>query len=96
MIWDVAGHKAALALVTTLLLVSQVAFLAVPLLLPLHVWAAHRSGRAGAIGWGTAAGLGAGMTAWAAVYVSVGERQPVIWLVPLTVAVVVTALVARG
>lgn len=90
------GLKVALAGVTGLLLASQAGFLAAPLLIPLHVWAARRSGQAGALGWGAASGIGVGTTAWAGVYVSLGERQPAIWLLPLTVAVVVTALVARA
>ena len=91
-----AARTVALGSATAVLLASQAGFLLVPLLIPLHVWAARHSGPAGSIGWGAAAGLGAGMVAWAAVYVAVGERQPSIWLAPLAVAVAVTAAVARA
>ncbi|MFP5319420.1 MAG: hypothetical protein ACLGI2_14150 [Acidimicrobiia bacterium] len=89
-------RRVALAGLTGLLLLSWAAFLLLPLLLPLHVWAARRSTRAGAVCWGAAAGLGAGMVAWAGVYGALGERQPFIWLLPLALAATVTALVARA
>ena len=85
-----------LAVVTAVLLLSWIGFLLVPLLIPLHVWAARRSGPVGSVGWGGAAGLGAAATAWAAIYMVVGERQPVIWLVPVGVGLAVTAAVARA
>lgn len=83
-------------MLTAVLLLSWVGFLLVPLLIPLHVWAARRSGPVASFGWGGAAGLGAAATSWAAVYLVVGDRQPVIWLVPVGVGLAVTAAVARA
>src|SRR5439155_19174253 len=45
------GLKVALAAITVVLLLSQVGWLVVPLLLPAHMWAARRSGRAGRLIW---------------------------------------------
>lgn len=88
----VTVKKGALAAVTALLLASHGAFL-VPLLAPLHVWAARRSGPGGRVGWGLAAGLGAAATAWAATYVVAGERQPAIWALPTVVGLAVAGAV---
>lgn len=96
MIAVVMLKKVVLGLVTALLLVSWVGFLVLPLLAPAHVWAARRSSRAGRAAWGAAAGLGAGMTTWAATYVTVGEVQPAIWLLPVVLGVVAAALVGRA
>ncbi len=96
MIAVVVVRKVVLGMVTVLLLLSWVGFLAVPLLAPAHVWAARRSNGVGRVVWGAAAGLGAGMTLWAATYVTVGEIQPAIWLLPVVMGLVSAALVARA
>ncbi|MEA3056085.1 MAG: hypothetical protein QOD30_1517 [Actinomycetota bacterium] len=75
--------KAALAVVTVVLLLSQIGFLLVPILLPAHVWAARRSGSLGRVGWSVLPAAGLATAAWAAVYVTAGEPKPAIWLVPL-------------
>lgn len=74
-----------LLLVVTLLLMASMGggFLLLPLLIPAHVWAARRSGRVGRVGWSLLPALSLGMVTWAAVYVAVGEREPVIWLLPV-------------
>lgn len=56
---------------------------AAPILLPLHWWAAHHSGRFGTILWALAAALLAGEVAWAATYAAAGEASPLIWAVPI-------------
>lgn len=88
--------KVLLSVVTVLLLVSWGASFAVPLLAPAHVWAARRSNRLGRALWGTFAGLGAGAAVWAIVYLTVGEVQPAIWLLPVVFGLVAAALVARA
>ena len=75
----------ALFAVTVVLLLSQVGFLVVPLLLPLHVWAARRSGTLGRVGWSFLPAAGLATSAWAVVYITVGEVQPMIWLIPAVV-----------
>lgn len=75
--------KPALAGVTLVLLASTGGgFVLVPALLPLHLWAANRSGRFGQAAWAVAAGTGLAMTAWVIVYRVVGEHRPLIWLLP--------------
>jgi hypothetical protein len=85
--------KIALAAVS-LLLVSSMGggFLALPALIPLHIWAARTSGRLGRVLWSALPVIGAGMVTWAVTYAAVAEAQPAIWLVPV-LAMMVTALV---
>lgn len=65
-----AVMKACLAGVSLLLVASMGGgFLALPLLVPLHVWAARRSGPVGRVLWSLLPVTGAGMVTWAAVYV---------------------------
>lgn len=85
-----AVAKVALAAVTLVLLISQIGFIVVPLLMPAHIWAARTSSRPGRVLWTLLPSLGLAFLAWAAVYVSVGEAKPAIWLIP------VLALAARG
>ena len=85
--------KIAVASVSLLLIASMGGgFLLLPLLIPLHIWAARRSGTVGRIGWSLLPALAVGMTAWAAVYVAVGEAKPAIWLLPLSVSAVALAV----
>ena len=84
--------KSGLASVSLLLVASMGGgFVALPLLVPLHVWAARRSGTAGRVFWSLLPVIAAAMTTWAAVYVTVGEAKPAIWLVPSLAAVVAGA-----
>ena len=79
--------RTVLSMATFLLLASAGGgFLLVPLLTPLHVWAARTAGPVGRVGWPLAAALGVGMSAWAGVYVVAGEGQPAIYLLPLIAA----------
>lgn len=89
------ASKVALAAVTLLLMASMGGgFLLLPLLVPLHIWAARTSGPVGRVMWSLLPGAAAGMVAWAAVYVTLGETQPFIWLIPTlcTVAAVIVAV----
>lgn len=75
-----------LALVTLLLMASNGGgFLLLPLLIPAHLWAAHRSGRIGAVCWSLLPATALAMVTWAGVYTLVGESQPAIWLAPVLV-----------
>jgi hypothetical protein len=69
----------------TLLLMASIGggFLALPLLIPAHIWAARRSRGLGRVGWSVLPAVSVAMAIWAAVYVSGGERTPTIWLGPL-------------
>ncbi len=85
-----------LAAVTLLLMASMGGgFLLLPALIPAHVWAARRSGRVGRIGWSVLPAASVAMVAWAAVYVTVRESEPAIWLLPAFVLVATFAVVAR-
>ena len=80
--------KFVLAVVSLLLVASMGGgFLALPLLVPLHVWAARTSGPVGRVLWSLLPVTAAGMVTWAALYLTVGEGKPAIWLVPLLAAV---------
>ena len=88
--------KAGLAGVSLLLVASMGGgFLALPLLVPLHVWAARRSGPVGRVLWSLLPVTAAAMVTWAAVYVIVGEAEPAIWLFPMLAAVVAGAGMVR-
>ena len=90
------GRKTALALVSSLLLLSMGGgFLVLALLIPLHVWAARRSGPVGRVLWSFFPVAATGMVAWATVYLAVGERKPWIWLVPIAAAIGAVAGMAR-
>jgi hypothetical protein len=85
-----------LGVATFLLLSMGGAVVAAPVTLPLLVWAARSTPSQGyRIAAAVVAGLTAAEVAWAIVYVTVGERQPTIWLLPLLVGGAVVALVAR-
>ena len=88
--------KVVLGIVTVVLLLSQIGFLLVPLLLPAHVWAARHSGRVGQLGWSVLPAAGLATAAWAIVYVSAGEPNPAIWLVPLVTLLGGIVVVHRG
>lgn len=80
--------KLGLAGVSLLLVASMGGgFLALPLLVPLHVWAARTSGPIGRVLWSLLPVIAVGMVTWAAVYVAFGESKPAIWLLPSLVAV---------
>ena len=90
--------KAGLLVLTLLLMASMGGgFLALPVLIPAHIWAARRSGRIGRVLWSLPPAASIAMVVWAAVYVTVGEAEPAIWLVPLlalaSVLIVVASLV---
>lgn len=85
--------KIALAAVSLSLIASMGGgFLLLPLLIPLHIWAARRSGAVGRVGWSLLPALAVCMAAWAAVYVAVGEAEPAIWLLPLSASAVAFAV----
>jgi drug/metabolite transporter (DMT)-like permease len=87
--------RAILAVVTLVLLISQIGFALVPLLAPDHIWAARRSSIVGRWLWTLVpAFLGVGALAWAAIYVPAGELKPAIWLVP-AVALAVSWIALR-
>ncbi len=73
-----------LAIVTLVLMASMGGgFLLLPALIPGHLWAARRSsGSLGRLGWSVLPAGSLAMLTWAAVYVTVGEAKPAIWLVP--------------
>ena len=82
------GRKAALGVVSILLLLSMGGgFLLLPALVPLHVWAARRSGSVGRLVWSAVPVLAASMATWCAVYLALGEAKPWIWLVPVGAAI---------
>ena len=88
--------KSGLAVVSLLLVASMGGgFLALPLLVPLHVWAARRSGAPGRVLWSMLPVTAAAMVTRAAVYVTVGEAKPAIWLVPSLAAVVAGVAMVR-
>jgi hypothetical protein len=90
--WSMAGRKAALAVVSVVLLASMGGgFLLLPILVPAHVWAARRSGRVGRVLWSALPVATAGMVVWAIVYVAVGEAKPLIWLLPALASVAAVA-----
>jgi hypothetical protein len=90
--------KAILLAVTLVLMASMGGgFLALPILIPAHVWAARRSrSPVGRIGWSVLPAVSVGMVAWAAVYVAVGEARPVIWLAPAVAFIATLILAARA
>lgn len=85
-----------LAIVSLVLMASMGGgFLLLPLLIPGHLWAARRSREIGRVGWSLLPAASLSMVAWAAVYVAVGEANPVIWLVPALVLAAGLAAVHR-
>lgn len=90
------GRKALLAIVSIVLLLSMGGgFLLLPLLVPLHVWAARGSGPVGRALWSVIPVAAVGMVAWSLVYVTVGEQLPWIWLVPVAAAFAGVLAMAR-
>ena len=86
---DKTGWKIVLAVVSGLSLLSVGGgFLVLPLLIPLHVWAARRSGSVGRFLWSMLPVAATGMVTWAVVYITAGESQPCIWLLPVLAAVI--------
>lgn len=59
------------------------------------MWAARRSGTVGRVLWSLLPVTAAAMVTWAAVYVTVGEAKPAIWVVPLLAALVAGAGMSR-
>ncbi|MGI8791989.1 MAG: hypothetical protein ACR2H3_02225 [Acidimicrobiales bacterium] len=82
--------KFALGAVTVVLIISLGGQLGLPVLAPLHIWAARRSRRVGRVLWSVPVGLGTASYAWLIVYDRVGEVQPWIWLAPLAALVAVS------
>src|SRR4051794_37201695 len=94
---QVTMAKTALGIVSLLLVLSMGGgFLLLPVLVPLHIWAARRSGPVGRAGWSLLPVITAGMVSWAAVYVAVGEGKPAIWLVPLCAAAAAVPAILRA
>lgn len=85
--WRLLG-EVLLASVTLVLLASVggAGAVAAPVLLPVQWLVARNGGRARRAFWTLLAALTAGEAAWALTYVAAGEREPLIWLVPLAVA----------
>lgn len=83
--------------ITTLLLMASMGggFLFLPALIPAHVWAARRSGPVGRVGWSMAPATALAMLTWAAVYMSLGESKPIIWLLPVLVLLAALAVLVR-
>jgi hypothetical protein len=74
--------KAVVAGVSLILLASMGGgFVALPLLVPPHIWAARRSGATGRVLWSLLPVATAIVCTWAIIYVLVGEAQPAIWLI---------------
>lgn len=92
---SVNGKKVALGLGSVVLLVSWGGQILLPCLTPLYVWAARRSGRAGRVMWSMIPAVGAGVAAWALVYVWLGEVQPAIWLLPVVAATAAGVALAK-
>lgn len=90
--WRLPG-EVLLASVTLVLLASVggAGAVAAPVLLPVQWLVARNGGRARRAFWTLLAALTAGEAAWALTYVAAGEREPLIWLVPLAVALVTFA-----
>ena len=81
------GRKLVLAVVSLLALLSMGGgFLVLPLLIPLHVWAARRSGPVGRVLWSIFPVAGTVMAAWSTTYVTIGEAEPWIWVIPAAAA----------
>src|SRR5205807_6528258 len=88
-VWSRERAAKAILLVVTLVLMSSMGggFLALPLLIPAHIWAARRSGRVGRVAWPVLPAVSVLMLVWAVVYVLAGESKPTIWLLPLVALV---------
>jgi hypothetical protein len=82
----VTGIKIALAVLTLLLMVSFGGQVLIPILTPLHVWAANRSGPIGRVLWAVPTALSTAAVGWVMAYELFGEAQPMIWLMPLLAA----------
>ena len=91
------GKAVLLALTVVLMASMGGAFLALPVLIPAHLWAARRSrSMAAKIGWSVLPAVSVGMVAWAAVYVVVGEAWPVIWALPAVAFISTLAMAAHA
>lgn len=87
--------KVVLAAVSLLFAISQVGVLVLPLLVPAHLWAARRSGPVGRAAWSLFPMIAVGLIVWAAVYISVGESKPTIWLLPVSAMVISACVLPR-
>ena len=91
------GRLVVLVIASVLLISQGGAIVAAPVTLPLLAWA---SSRTASRGFRAAAVLVAGLTiaecAWAFIYVSAGEAQPAIWLVPVAGGVTTTLVFAAA
>ena len=75
--------KVLLAVLTILLMASMGGgFLLLPVLVPLHVWAARTSGPVGRALWSVGPMAAVALLLWALVYITLGEAKPAIWAVP--------------
>ncbi len=85
-----------LAIASLLLLTSMGGgFLLLPVLIPGHIWAARRSSGLARMAWSLLPAASVAAVAWAAVYATVGEAKPAIWLLPTLVLAAVLAVVHR-
>lgn len=90
------AFKTALAAVSLLLVASMGGgFLLLPIVVPLHVWAARTSGPTGRVLWPIFPVTAAVMSVWALTYVAAGEAKPAIWLLPLLAGTAATLAMRR-
>lgn len=75
------------AVPTILLMGSFGGQLLIPVLIPLHLWSAKRSGPIGRVLWAIPAAASAAVFGWIVAYELVGESQPLIWLIPLVMSI---------
>ncbi len=87
--------KVVLLAVSLLFAISQAGVLVLPLLMPAYLWAARRSGPFGRAAWSLFPIIAVGLLVWAAVYISVGESKPTIWLVPVSAMVISACVLPR-
>ena len=90
------GRLVVLVIASVLLISQGGAIVAAPVTLPLLAWASRTASR----GFRAAAVLVVGLTiaecAWAFIYVSAGEAQPAIWLVPVAAGLTTTLVFAAA
>ncbi len=70
-------------------------FFATPLLIPAQWWAARRASGPMRLLWTALASLLAAEMTWGITFVAVGEREPVIWLLPLAAGLATMATFAN-
>ncbi len=86
----------AAATLVTLMSVGGLALVLGPVLVPAHWWAAKRSRTAERVLWLLFAAATVAEAVWVATYLTAGESEPQIWLLPLTAFFVTIAMSALG